>query len=74
MILKTEKNLLQILTVLWDLPCAPLQEETDTPAPRLDQLDGSAVGHVPGALSVDLDDLVPDLDVGKACDAEDRHL
>lgn len=51
-----------ILTVLWDLPCAPLQEETDTPASRLDQLDGSAVGHVPCALPIDLNDLVPNLE------------
>lgn len=52
-----------IPTVLWDLPGAPLQEETDTPAPGLDELDGSGVGHVPGALSIDLDDLVANLDV-----------
>lgn len=74
MILEPEKKLLWILTVLWDLPRAPLQEETDTPAPRLDQLDGSAVGHVPGALSVDLNDLVPNLDVGKVCDEGGKHL
>lgn len=58
-----------VLTVLWHLACAPLQEKTDTPASRLDQLDGSGVGHVPGALSVDLNDLVPDL-----CDGGEKQL
>lgn len=50
-----------VLTVLRDQPRPPLQEETDAPAARLDELDGAAVRHVLGALSVDLDDLVPDL-------------
>lgn len=58
----TEKGRVPTLTVLRHLPRAPLQQQTDTPAPGLDQLDGPGVGHVPRALPVDLDDLVPDLD------------
>ena len=59
-----------VLTVLRDLPCAPLEEETNTPASGLDQLDGPGVGHVPGALSVYLDDLVPNLDVRRRFERE----
>jgi len=50
-----------ILTILWDLSRAPLKEEANAPSPRLNQLDGPGVGHVPGGLPVNLDDLVPDL-------------
>lgn len=53
------------LTVLWDLPRAPLQQQADTPTSRLDQLDGPGVGHVPCALAIDLDNLVSDLEVRK---------
>lgn len=56
-----------VLTVLRDQPRPPLQEETDAPAARLDELDGAAVRHVLGALSVDLDDLVPDLQRKDGC-------
>lgn len=62
-----------MLTVLGDLPCSPLQEETNAPASGLDQLDGSGVGHVPGALSVDLDDLVPDLGVREGNEVVNRE-
>lgn len=62
MMVMTEKGRVPTLTVLRHLPRAPLQQQTDAPAPGLDQLDGSGVGHVPRALPVDLDDLVPDLD------------
>lgn len=58
-----------VLTVLRDLAGASLQQQTDPPASRLDQLDGSGVGHALGALAVDLDDLIPDLEV---CDADQR--
>lgn len=50
--------------VLWHLSRAPLQEQAYPPAPRLDQLDGPPVAHVPGALAVYLDDLVSDLHQG----------
>lgn len=55
----------EALTVLWDLPRAPFQEETDTPASGFDELDGSGVGHVPRGFPVDLDDLVPDLEANR---------
>lgn len=58
-----------VLTVLRDLAGASLQQQTDPPASRLDQLDGSGVRHALGALAVDLDDLIPDLEV---CDADQR--
>lgn len=59
-----------VLTVLWDLAGAPLQQQADSPPSGLDQLDGSGVGHVLGALAVDLDDLIPDLEV---CDGDERR-
>lgn len=70
MILETKKVL--VLTVLWDLPRTPLQEKTHAPASRLDQLDGPGVGHVPGGLSIDLDYLVPNLEVRK-CETANKH-
>lgn len=60
-----------VLTVLRDLAGASLQQQTDPPASRLDQLDGSGVGHALGALAVDLDDLIPDLE---GWDADERQL
>lgn len=59
-----------VLTVLWDLAGAPLQQQAHSPPSGLDQLDGSGVGHVLGALAVDLDDLIPDLEV---CDGDERR-
>lgn len=59
-----------VLTVLWDLARAALQQQTDTPTSGLDQLDGPGVGHVPRALAVDLNDLVPDLETQEEGDGE----
>lgn len=62
MMVTAEEGRVPTLTVLRHLTRAPLQQQADAPASGLDQLDGSGVGHVPRALAVDLDDLVPDLD------------
>lgn len=70
----TEEGRVPTLTVLRHLPRAPLQQQPDAPAPGLDQLDGSGVGHVPRALPVDLDDLVPDLDAREGEAAMNRWL
>lgn len=51
------------LTVLRHLARSSLQQQADSPAARLDQLDGPSVSHVPRGLAVDLDDLVADLGV-----------
>lgn len=72
MIPKTKKVAVKLLTVLWDLPCAPFKEQTNTPASRLDQLNGPGVGHVPGCFSIDLNDLVPYLKVRK-CVTENKR-
>lgn len=54
-----------ILTIIWDLPCSPLQQQTHSSPSRLDQLDGPGVGHVPRCLAIDLNDLVSNLSVRK---------
>lgn len=46
-------------TVFWHLSGSPLQQQPDPPAPRLDELDGAGVSHVPSAVPVNLYDLIP---------------
>lgn len=53
-------------TIFWHLSCASLKQQSDPPASRLDEFNGTGVSHVPSAVAVNLYDLIPYLaGVGK---------
>lgn len=48
-------------TIFRHLPRASFQQQPDPPAAGLDELDGASVSHVPGAVPVNLYDLIAHL-------------
>lgn len=49
-------------TIFWHLSGASLQQQPDPPASRLYELNGTGMSHVPGAVPINLYDLIPHLE------------
>lgn len=49
-------------TIFWHLSGASLKQQPDPPASRLYEFNGAGVSHVPGAVPVNLYDLIPYLE------------
>lgn len=61
-------------TIIRYLSCAPFQQQSHTTTAGFDEFDGTGVTHVSRTLTVDFDNLIPDLRTYKCYEITGKYV